>query len=154
MGNRGFEYIANMVVLRNCPLFSSLSPGELRRLTGAVRQFRCEAHDVLLKEGDSNTTLYLLSSGEVELTSAEGVQRRISAQEKGTTCFFGEIDLFLPGNRVDYTVIALAPTEILTLGRTDLYALMSENPSIPIRIVEMFSTRLAEYERRRRDTVL
>ncbi|MCC7261652.1 MAG: cyclic nucleotide-binding domain-containing protein [Candidatus Latescibacteria bacterium] len=107
------EHLA--VLLWESPLFSGLEDREVRRLVDLSRQLNFNPGDIIVAQGSAGDSLYLLHSGELEV-SAMGEKGRIvplaTLDEPGA--FFGEVSLVDHGPR-SATVRALTDAVVLRI---------------------------------------
>lgn len=57
----------SLETLRRCALFSGLDDAECRQLAGALRQYHCEPGEVILRQGETEQVLWLLTEGTCEV---------------------------------------------------------------------------------------
>lgn len=107
----------------------SLSPGE-----------------TVFEEGDPGDQLYIVQSGEVELTRETSEHQRVVARV-GPGDFFGELGVVLGGTRTARAV-AVSSTRLIALDRETLEGMCLEQPAIAIRMIRILVSRLIEAERR------
>jgi len=108
---------------------------------------RCfSAGSVIFDEGDSGDVLYVIQSGEVELTRVglEGRQQiaRLTAGE-----FFGEMSVVV-GDRRTARASAVGDSRLLEIDGATLEAMCIERPEIAIRIISRLTARLIDSARR------
>jgi len=107
---------------------------------------RFEAGETIFEEGDPGDTIYVIHSGEVELSRVGGVGRRTVAR-LGPGDFFGEMSVVL-GEPRTARAAAVKSARLLMLDGEILEAMCVERPEIAIRIISRLSGRLKESERR------
>jgi cAMP-dependent protein kinase regulator len=131
------------------PLFSSLSQTERREV---LRRFRLR-HDpeetILFQRGDPPASLYMVKSGEVEISTRNRLGQKVVLDIQKSGNFFGELSLLM--NRpcmVDAKTTR--PSELLELSKADFEACLVQFPALQstmqgisakrlIRIEEVFS---------------
>jgi CRP-like cAMP-binding protein len=101
---------------------------------------------VLFEEGDLGDVLYIIQSGEIELTRQGPAGRRMVAR-LGPGEFFGEMSVVL-GETRSARAVAVRASRVLELDGETLEAMCIERPEIAIRIISRLTTRLIESERR------
>ena len=96
---------------------------------------RYEENDIILREGDTDTNLYKVLSGNVEVYSGFGTDREniLGILSKGD--YFGEMGL-LTGAPAIYTVIAYNNPLVLSVEKDDLLSYVKQNYSDLIAIME------------------
>ena len=117
--------------------------------TRADFQREFEPGEVVFDEGDGGDRLYLIQTGEIELTREGSSGQRVMAH-LGPGDFFGELGAVL-GKRSTARAIALQRSVILELDRETLEAMCIDQPAIAIRLLRVVVARLIEAERRLAD---
>ena len=105
-----------------------------------------EAGAVIFEEGDPGEVLYVIQSGEVELTRL-GLMGRQAVARLGCGDFFGEMSVVVREPRTARAV-AVADCRLLELDGATLEAMCVERPEIAIRIIRRLTDRLIDSERR------
>jgi len=128
------------------PLFENLTTDEREAL---VREMDLETHDegsVIISEGDSGSSMYLIVSGEVKVyTRGTGQSGNVYLAKLGEGDFFGEVSV-LTGKPRTATITASQRTELLRLDKEKLDSLLGGHPGIR-RVLDDF------YQRRAKHTV-
>jgi CRP/FNR family transcriptional regulator, cyclic AMP receptor protein len=108
--------------LRSIGLFGAMSDEVLAHLTSSLSVTTPSAGDVVFREGDEASDLYVVISGEVEVLkrSKRGVDARVALLGPGD--WFGEMSIVDVQPR-SATVRALAPGRLLRITAADLDAL-------------------------------
>lgn len=130
--------------LADVPMLRGLGDAERGRLLAAGRVRRYARREVVFHEGDPGDCLHLVISGmlAVRVTTPLGDVATLALLGPGEV--FGELALLDPAARRTATVVALDPTQTLTLDGRHLGELRSRHPGI-----ERFLTNtLASYVRR------
>jgi CRP-like cAMP-binding protein len=109
-----------------------------------VRTF--EPGQTVFEQGDPGDHLYVIQSGEVELTREGPKGLRVLAH-LGAGDFFGELSVVLGQVRTTRAV-AVRKTRVLELDRETLEAMCLAQPEIAIRMIRLLVSRLIEAERR------
>jgi CRP-like cAMP-binding protein len=123
-------------VLKSIPLFGGLSGRDREFLARNMDEVNFAAGEVLIREGESNHTLFVLMDGEVEI-SVSGQPRR--TMRPGD--FFGEISmdkLIL----ATASVVAKTPVHALVMSREQYRALSGSAPTLA-RLQAAIGDRLA-----------
>jgi CRP-like cAMP-binding protein len=105
--------------LKNIGLFGALSDEVLTHLTTLLSVETPEAGQILFREGDAATAMYVVISGEVEVLkrSRSGVDARVAVL--GPSDWFGEMSIVDIQPR-SATVRALAPGRLVRVTPADL----------------------------------
>lgn len=102
--------------------------------------------EIVFDEGDEGLDLYIILSGQVQLSrNGSGGQRLIAKLSAGE--FFGEMSVVL-GEVRTARAVAVGATELLELDGETLEAMCMERPEIGIRMIQRLATRLISAERR------
>ncbi len=105
-----------------------------------------DAGAVIFEEGDPGEVLFVIQSGEVELTRL-GLMGRQAVARLGCGEFFGEMSVVVSEPRTARAV-AITPCRLLELDGATLEAMCVERPEIAIRIIRRLTDRLIDSERR------
>lgn len=135
------------------PIFNHLQPDEMREIAAAARTERYERHEQIYGAGDDSVQLFIVHRGKVKLyrLSDTGKEQLIRILEPGD--FMGELALFSEKIHEGYAV-AMEKTELCTIQRKDLRALLMKYPAISYKIIEEFSRRLEQTEKQMSRLVL
>jgi len=125
-------------MLANTPLFPGLEKGDLDILAahGVTRSFPRNA--VVITEGDTSDSLYLILEGRVKvyLTDEQGREVILRTQSRGE--YFGELALVDEGPR-SASVMTLEPAKFSIISRAAFDECLSRNPSIAMVLVRHLS---------------
>lgn len=102
--------------------------------------------DLIFEEGDAGDVLFIIQSGEVEL-SRRAMAGRHTIATLGAGEFFGEMGVVL-GERRTARASARCDTKLIQLDSQTLEVMCIERPEVAIRIISRLTTRLIESERR------
>jgi CRP/FNR family cyclic AMP-dependent transcriptional regulator len=109
-------------------------------------QRRVAAGEAVFDEGDPGDRLFVIQSGEVELTREGPGGHRVVAR-LGAGDFVGELGVVL-GQRCAARAVAVKNATLLELDRETLEAMCLAQPEIAIRMIRVLVSRLIEAERR------
>jgi CRP/FNR family cyclic AMP-dependent transcriptional regulator len=129
------------------PLLAPLSDVERDRVLQATRPRSYARGEVLFHEGDPGESLHLVRSGRlaVRVSIPSGDTATLSVLSEGDV--FGELALLGESHERTATVLALEPSQTLTLSRADFLALRSEHPGVEQLLVQMLARRVDELSR-------
>ena len=136
---------ADISFLRTILLFKEISEPDLHALWPWLREKRLRAGEVLFRDGDAGSEMFLVRSGTIVISKpitgrVEQVLERI-----GPGDFFGEMSLFDQQPR-SATIQAETPSALLSLSGEDLDRLMQASPRAAShffhRLVQEFIRRL------------
>jgi CRP/FNR family transcriptional regulator, cyclic AMP receptor protein len=115
--------------------FFELMGGEDRlALVEVVDLVRLGEGETLFRAGEPGESLYLVRSGEVELSIQDNVGQKITLDTARHGDFFGEIALLDEESRTA-TAVALAETELIELDRGDLLLLFGQKPDAALHML-------------------
>jgi CRP-like cAMP-binding protein len=102
--------------------------------------------ELVFDEGEPGDELFVVQSGEIELTRRGlGGPRRVARFRAGD--FFGEISA-LEGTRRSARAVAVGPACVLRLDRATLEAMCVSEPEIALRLIRGLAQRLLDAEHR------
>lgn len=129
--------------MRTIPILQDLDEDEIRQLLKIARPIRYPKGTVILKEGETGESMYILEEGMVEVSKAlvmrwgredyqdrDKILTKLSAEDHA---IFGEVALF-EENRRTATVVALTDSLLLEIAKADFLRLAAENPRIGYKI--------------------
>ncbi|HEX6656240.1 MAG TPA: ATP-binding protein, partial [Candidatus Limnocylindria bacterium] len=130
--------------LRAAPLFAGLSDADLERLAGTVETHHLAPGELLLREGDPGDAMYVVVSGELEVTKRAGATEQPLARV-GPGAIQGEIAA-LQGTERQASVRAITDVEVLRIPREGLLALLDSGPDAALALVRTVLERLRSLE--------
>jgi CRP/FNR family cyclic AMP-dependent transcriptional regulator len=119
--------------LKGLSLFKRLTARELRELDPLLHERDYQKEEVIFSEGDTGLGLYLIVRGRVKIVSSHTALQRL-APEFGPGEFFGELALFEESERTA-GALALEPTQIVALFRTEFLSLLERDRGIGAKIL-------------------
>jgi len=131
------DFVVTWGMLARVPLFSHLSASEIADIMRLLRARTIEAGEVLVRRGDAASSMYFITTGEVEI---ELPNQRVRLAD-GT--FFGEIAL-LHRTKRSGTVTATRKTRLLALDAQDFHALLERMPALAAHVHKTARARLAD----------
>ncbi|MEZ4404304.1 MAG: cyclic nucleotide-binding domain-containing protein [Kofleriaceae bacterium] len=123
------------------PLFASLAPAALETLIERLALVDLIEGDVLFRQGDLGTTLYVVVEGEVAVI-IDGPPR-VEVSRLGPGAFFGEVALVTEQPR-SATIEATATTQLLAIDRDVVAALVAEHADVLPVILRFLRERLVD----------
>ena len=133
-----------MEALRAAPLFTGLSDADLERLAAAVERQSIPAGELLIREGDPGDAMFVVVSGELEVTKRVGATEQPLARV-GPGAIQGEIAA-LQGTERAASVRAITDVEVLRIPREGLLALLDAGPGPALALVRTTLERLRSLE--------
>ncbi|ATB30187.1 Crp/Fnr family transcriptional regulator [Melittangium boletus] len=123
--------------LTQVPLFSSLEPQDLERLSSRLRPLHVLPGQVLFHRGDVGTDLYVIHSGEVTigLSAPDGKEVSLALLTQGDS--FGELALLDDAPRSTDAVVR-SETVLLRLHREAFQSFLQERPQVlPVLLADL-----------------
>ncbi len=111
------------------PLFSDLSPSEMLAMLRALRLVCVEAGDVIVTEGESGASLFLIIAGAVRLFVRNPAGHNVEVGRLTEGAFFGEMSL-LSGRPRNATLTAASRVELLELPKNLLDGIAVAHPRV------------------------
>src|SRR5919199_473025 len=136
--------VSVMEFLRQLALFSGLTDAELQQLISMGQEVAVEPGDVLMREGDPGDSLYVIISGDVEVTKQSGSSEVVIAR-RGTGDVIGEMSLLDQAPR-SATVRALTHGRMFTINQESFNNLLAGSPSAAPAILRTVTSRLRNTE--------
>jgi HEAT repeat protein len=130
--------VEKVLFLRAVPAFASCELEILRGMADNVVAQRFNAGDVVLREGDHGSDMFLVAEGRIAISACGQ-----TVEELGPRQYFGEMALFDGGPR-SATATAIEATTLLRLDRDDFHQLGRQRPDLFIGVIQVLSRRLRE----------
>ena len=128
-------------ILKNVPIFSSLSDQEFAFLTARVVQRKFSAGEMIFDEGEPCAGLYVVEAGHVRIfkSSACGREQVLSIDGPGGS--IAELPVFDDG---PYPASAQAVTDcsLLFFSKKDFQALCAQHPQVALKVLRVVGARL------------
>ena len=133
-----------MAELANAELFRLLPPAELASLQNTARERTFAAGQEIFREGDPGDGLYIVKSGQVEISGVLNQNQRQVFSQVGPGQLFGEMAVIeqLPRSAC---ATALQPTTVAFLARAEMQMLLERNPPLATALLQLVSHRLREF---------
>jgi signal transduction histidine kinase len=130
--------------LRQIPLFADLSEEDLEQLYRMAETVSIPAGQLVLREGDQGDSLYVVLTGELEVTKRQGSQDILLAVYMPGQ-FFGEMALLEQAPR-SASVRTLQESRLLVISQAAFQTLLTCSPSAPLKILHTVTSRLRSTE--------
>jgi CRP-like cAMP-binding protein len=133
--------------LGNVSIFTHMKKRDLKRIASQVQTLTFKKGDVIIKEGEKGTKLYIIMRGEVEVVKdlASDGPHRLHAS--GPRSYFGEMALWDDLVRTA-SVVATRDTEVLCLDRFDFRKAVEKYPGLAIELLQMLNRRILALEKK------
>jgi CRP-like cAMP-binding protein len=132
-------------VLRNQPFLEGARPEVLERLARAAQEKHFGPGEVIIEEGSTGRSMYLVVDGQVEIVRRQG-DGELQIAKRGAGDLFGEMGA-LEARPRSATVRALEPTRLFRFRERSTHAALSTQPLLLYKFVQMLSARLRESDR-------
>ncbi len=153
--------VEDAAFLRRIFLFQDLEDGELEQVLSRTRPRKFPAGQVIIQEGDPGDSLFIMVSGEVEITKRltlvldedtpkERVMIRLKAEDG---VYFGEMSL-LESDPRSATVTALSDCRLLELYQKDFLELVRNDPAMGLKLLLRLAELLSRYLRKANQDVV
>jgi len=136
--------------LRSVDLFSGLDDAALSNLSRDLTPCSLAQNETLFEEGDAGDTAYVVTSGEVEILKASE-DRAVRIALSGPGLLVGEMSL-LTGEPRNASARATIDTELVSIPKASLDALLGEDPRAVRALFDVFITRWREQQSRLRQS--
>jgi CRP-like cAMP-binding protein len=148
----GSHRVARRRVLANVSIFSELDERSLDALLEVTSTRRLRSKETLFRKGDSGQQLYGVVQGrlKVYVSGAEGKEVVFGFSDPGDV--IGEIAL-LDSNARSATVVAMEPSELLTLDRRDFLPFLERRPVVAIHLAQVLAARLRRLSEQAEDAM-
>jgi CRP/FNR family transcriptional regulator, cyclic AMP receptor protein len=126
--------------LANVQLFATCTSRELAQIALAIDERAAAAGEVVVRQGDEGTALFLIVSGLAEVTRDGQAVVTLGPGE-----YFGELAL-LDGSPRSASVTASSGLSLLVLGQREFVAVIDEWPGVARKLLIQLATRLRDAE--------
>jgi CRP/FNR family cyclic AMP-dependent transcriptional regulator len=129
--------------LQAIPILQDLNEEELRKLLSIARRVQYPKGKIILKEGDTGESMFIIEEGMVEISKTlvmklgredyqdrDKILTKLSAEDHA---IFGEVALF-EQNRRTATVTALTDCRLLEISKSEFIRLADESPRMGYKI--------------------
>ncbi len=132
---------AATVVLRQIPLFGSVSPAEIDALAGRAIDKRFAPGQVLFQEGEECAGLYLLGRGSGKIFKISSAGREVMLAIESAPSSVAEVPMF-DGGPYPATVSAVDEVEAFLITKPDFQAVCRQHPDVPLKVLAVVGARL------------
>jgi signal transduction histidine kinase len=130
--------------LTQLPLFSELTTADVAQICRSSRRVIARPGEMVIREGAAGDALYVILSGELEVTKQEGEQEIVLATRR-TGEVLGEMSL-LEGSPRSASARAVRETELLEIGPDAFRDTLERNPAVASAILRTMAGRLRSTE--------
>jgi len=147
-------------VLQRVPIFEKVSPETLKLLGEIAKPVKFGEGDIIIKEGDAGSSMFILVEGKVRITknitlgssdvNTEGIEKDLITLSAEDRPVFGEMCLLEEDVRTA-TVTALTNVELLNIEKDDFQKLATKDYEssyhVVLEIARTVSSRLRKTDR-------
>ncbi len=132
---------SSFAVLKDVPIFSSLSESEFAFLTARVVQRKFAAGELIFGEGEPCAGLYVVEAGNVRIfkSSSGGREQVLSIDGPGGS--IAELPVF-DGGSYPASAHAITACTLLFFSKQDFHALCIQHPEVPLKVLRVVGGRL------------
>lgn len=133
-------------ILKKISIFSGLNDEELEailKLTSSKKY--SENNEIIIKEGESADSFYMISKGKVKVTREDENGKVVVVSILGVGDFFGETSLIDNSFR-SANVVSMINTEVLTLSGKDFLNLVKKNSRISFNLIKVLCARIRKLD--------
>lgn len=129
--------------LKAFTIFEGMGVRELHAIASVVTAEHFEPGDIMIREGEENSTVYLVVSGKITIFTGYDTEDRKEKVTIGAGSFLGELSLFtrLAPNA---TCVAAEPTDAYVLRHHQFQEIMRVYPQIGINLCRFFTMKLRQ----------
>jgi signal transduction histidine kinase len=136
--------MTTLEALRSTPLFAQLPEADLSRLAAMAEPLTLAPGELLLREGDPGDAMYVVVSGELDVTKLTG-GNEIQLARVGPGTIQGEMSA-IEGRPRSASVRAITKVEVLRIPRDALLAVFAVTPEAAFSVLEVVLNRLRSTE--------
>ncbi|MGD8861036.1 MAG: Crp/Fnr family transcriptional regulator [Myxococcales bacterium] len=141
---------APVELLRNVSLFVDLTDEELDSIAALSHRKRFGAREAIVRQADPGGEMFVIVSGHLKVVSSDPEGRDTALSIMGPGEVFGEVTL-LDGGPRSATIIALEPSELLSIRRDAFVRFLETSPGTSIKLLSVLSDRLRRLTERAED---
>jgi len=137
------DVIERINKLRSFSIFEGMGLRELHAIASVVTAERFNPGDVMIREGEENSSIYLVVEGNVTIYKGYGTDAQTEKVTIGEGAFLGELSLFtrMPPNA---TCVAATETQAYVLRHHQFQEIMKVYPQIGINLCHFFTMKLRQ----------
>ena len=126
-------------------IFSTLKEEDFRKISEVIVTRKYKKGQILFFEGDVEDKLYIVNKGKIKVYryNKEGREQILYILSDGE--FIGDMSLLKKG-KFQFNAEALEDTYICTIAKDDFDRIITENPEITLKVLEVLHDRLMDLE--------
>ena len=138
---------ASLLLLRNIPLFASLSDSQLGLIAQRLQRSSYARGATIIAAGEPTGSLHILLSGRAQVVLGDHKGRSVILAMLKPGDYFGEMGL-LDDHPRSASVVAREPSDILTLHKEDFARVLKENFDLSMTVARGLARRLRQADNR------
>lgn len=138
------ELLALQDFLRRLPLFADLTLADVAQLCRSARRLHAAPGELVIEEGAPGDSLYVVLSGELEISKREGDREVVLATRKAGDAV-GEMSLLERSQR-SASARAVQRSELLEVSPEAFRKVLEGNPSTAMKVLRTVAARLRSTE--------
>ena len=132
--------------LKRVSLFSLMKTDDLERIARLAVFHTYGEGEVIIREGDQDTQLFVIISGEVDIVKDLGKKTEWKVRVLGPYSYFGEMAIIDELTR-SASVVARGSVDVLSLSQLQLRNEISRYPQMAFELLQMLSRRIRAIEK-------
>lgn len=132
------EAIEMINKLKNFSIFEGMGVRELHAMASVVSVEKFKPGDIIIREGEENSSIYLIVAGKVSVVGGYGTPEEREKAVIGEGSFLGELSMFTRMSP-NATCIAVEETEAYVLAHYRFVGIMKVYPQIGINLCRFYS---------------
>jgi len=130
-------------LLRNVELFNHLTDEQVTELAGQSREVQFRKNAILMTEGDTGESMYVISSGLVKVFVSDDDGKELVLYEQGEGAVIGDIAL-LDDEPRSASVATLDNTTAVMINKSDFLRTIQSSPEMALGIIRSLTQRLRQ----------
>ncbi|MBP5281595.1 MAG: cyclic nucleotide-binding domain-containing protein [Lachnospiraceae bacterium] len=133
----------HIATLRGFPLLSNIQDGDLKILSGMLKERHTKTGENVITEGESGDEMFVLVEGTVDVIKSTifGDKFVVATLDAKSHCVFGEMAL-IDNDKRSATVKAKTDCTTLSIARKDFDRFCNEHPRSGVELLKLISTNL------------
>ena len=144
------QYTARAEILRQSPMFSSLSQDELAELSKLTSERSFRAGEFIFWEEDAPDYFYIVVEGRIKVLKHASTGKEFIIAFFGLGEMFGEVAVF-EGKSYPASAQTVADTMVLGIKKDNFLSFLSGHPQVALGIINILAGRLRDAQGRLKD---
>lgn len=128
--------VERVIILKSLSMFEKTPDEALAELADLLQEMVVQQGDIIVKEGETGDSLYIIVDGKVEVVDDNRVLNQLGAR-----AVFGELSMLDSSPRTA-TIRALEETSLLRLDQTSFYEIMSDYVEVAMGTIQLLTRNL------------